>query len=924
MKKFASFLILTTVCIWSVCVEQSPLDLRQFDMHELDNGMKVLFITDPNVKESAAAMRIGVGSQQDPMDKQGLAHFLEHMLFIGSEDYPEVDQLQTFVAHHGGYTNAFTGLDKTQYYFSVNHDYFDVAIDMFTSFFTTPALDAKYIEREKNAVDSEFKMHLKNDGWRAFHVSNLTANQSHPHHRFTIGNLDTLVDGEMTLQEALRSFYETHYVGRNMYFVAVMPKDNTVLKAKTLEKLSRIERGKKSIEVHQPYLSAKEKATYVSVKTLANTYVLGIDFPVQISKQDYHYVDTSYISSLIGNESPGTMIDQLKENRLIEGFSVGSRRVSDSEVIVSFQIDMTELGYQNVDQVISASQQAIQLAKKQGIERWRFHEMQKIGTLSYLYQDNEDAMSQVNYYVSALSEYQPEELNKARFVTNLYQYDADRIEDALSQMQLENARIMLLGPDVETTEIDPYFGVEYQVEKLSNQRIQSWKKTNFNFELPKINRYLPEDIPSIKGESKPIEVASEHQNFRFWQMYDDTFKLPKVFTIAKMSKLAGLDHPKRVATLILAEMIAHESTREFYQANSAQNMISFSAGRDVLLIENVRWSGAPSLMPELLNFVNSYTKSMTESDFLQVKERLLREFKSRRLQPPFRLAESTVQDLVKQDSILDEEYEAILQAITFVDVQSVAKQLFSDLKVEAFSYGQLDQNSDLELLQSLVQNVEGGFTPVYLSKVVALENMNAVQTVNDHNDIAITHLYQAENNLHSYTIASLVSRLIQPGFFEDLRTEHQLGYIVYERFAPSYRVPFIKFGVQSPSHSCQDVDGHIARYIMDQESWLEGLSEEKVAQVKKVMLDSLQHPFTSMSSKYSFYSSEVLSQLYNFEIKEQLASLVQAVEKSDILDWWQQHMVKQKNQLKVSVNCEAELTDMSEFQSSLIYQQPNI
>ncbi len=925
MKKLVSAFILITVCAWCNGIEKSPLDQRDFDFQELENGIKVLFITDPSVKESAAAMRISVGSTQDPMEKQGLAHFLEHMLFIGSEDYPEVDQLQTFVAHHGGYTNAFTGLDRTQYYFSVNHDYFDTAVDMFTSFFTSPALDAKYIEREKNAVDSEFKMHVKNDGWRIFHASNLTINPFHPHHRFTIGNLDTLVDGETTLQEALRSFYNKHYVGRNMYFVAVMPQDNQALKVSILNKLRQIPRGKKLIESDQSYFSAKEKATIVSVKTLADSYALTIDFPVLIPKQDYHYVVASYISSLIGDESPGTMIDQLKEKRLVEEFTVNSRRVSDSDVLISFHVDLTEQGYENTDQVIAATQQVIQLAKNKGIERWRFHEMQKLGTLSYLYKDNEDAMSQVNYYAGALKEYESEELNKARFMTDLYQYDANRISDVFAQMQIENARLMLLSPSVQTNETDPYFGVEYKVEKVSKQRLESWKQTRFKFELPDKNRYLPKDISNIKGESTAIDVAAENQNLRFWQMYDDTFKLPKVLTTAKIVKTEGMSHQDYVAAAILAEMVEHESMREFYQANIAQNWINFSVGSDAMLVSNSRWSGVPSLMPELIGFIRDYSNRITEDDFLQVKDRLLRDLDSRRLQPPFKLAESTAQDLIKQDSMLDPQYQSILQSITFTDVQHVAKQLFEDIKIEAFAYGQLDQSSDLELFQSLVQDVEGSFTPVESSKVVSLEDLNSVYTVNDHNDIAITHLYQAENNLQSYVIASLVSRLIQPGFFEDLRTENQLGYIVYERFAPSQRVPFIKFGVQSPSHSCKDVDGHILRYIGDQATWLESLSDEKITQAKKVMLDQLLHPFTSMGSKYSFYWSEILNQHYNFEIKEQLASIVQGIEKSDILNWWQQHMVGQQKLLKVAVNCEdSQLTDIIELQSSLIYQQSNI
>ena len=56
----------------------------------LDNGLKVLLVSDPDFNNSAAALEVQVGSLMDPKDRQGLAHFLEHMLFLGNKKYPEV------------------------------------------------------------------------------------------------------------------------------------------------------------------------------------------------------------------------------------------------------------------------------------------------------------------------------------------------------------------------------------------------------------------------------------------------------------------------------------------------------------------------------------------------------------------------------------------------------------------------------------------------------------------------------------------------------------------------------------------------------------------------------------------------------------------------------------------------------------------
>lgn len=69
-------------------ITKSPEDDRQYRGMELANGMKVLLVSDPSTERSAASMSVGVGHMSDPDEVPGLAHFLEHMLFLGTEKYP--------------------------------------------------------------------------------------------------------------------------------------------------------------------------------------------------------------------------------------------------------------------------------------------------------------------------------------------------------------------------------------------------------------------------------------------------------------------------------------------------------------------------------------------------------------------------------------------------------------------------------------------------------------------------------------------------------------------------------------------------------------------------------------------------------------------------------------------------------------------
>ena len=103
-------------------VEKSPSDKYAYRALTLPNGLRVLLASDPKADTAAAALDVHVGHYSDPDDVPGLAHFNEHMLFLGNSKYPEEGQLEAFLSAHGGASNAYTSSEDTCYFFSVNQD----------------------------------------------------------------------------------------------------------------------------------------------------------------------------------------------------------------------------------------------------------------------------------------------------------------------------------------------------------------------------------------------------------------------------------------------------------------------------------------------------------------------------------------------------------------------------------------------------------------------------------------------------------------------------------------------------------------------------------------------------------------------------------------------------------------------------------
>ncbi len=98
-------------------------ETRKFTFGKLDNMIKYTIIQDETIDKASVSVAIKVGSISDPIEYQGLAHFLEHMLFLGSKKYPKENYFQDKLKCNGGNSNAFTSTYETVYYFSVIDKY---------------------------------------------------------------------------------------------------------------------------------------------------------------------------------------------------------------------------------------------------------------------------------------------------------------------------------------------------------------------------------------------------------------------------------------------------------------------------------------------------------------------------------------------------------------------------------------------------------------------------------------------------------------------------------------------------------------------------------------------------------------------------------------------------------------------------------
>ncbi len=165
----------------------------------------------------------------DPPQVPGLAHFLEHMLFLGTERYPNERDYSTFVSCHGGFYNASTYYQDTNYFFNISCDHLKGALDRFSAFFTCPLFTESCTEREIKAVHEEFQKNLLNDTFRENRLFYSLIAADHALNKFISGNKYTLVDlpkeAEVNVRDELFKFYLSNYSSHIMA-LAVLGKES--------------------------------------------------------------------------------------------------------------------------------------------------------------------------------------------------------------------------------------------------------------------------------------------------------------------------------------------------------------------------------------------------------------------------------------------------------------------------------------------------------------------------------------------------------------------------------------------------------------------------------------------------------------------------------------------------------------------------
>ena len=339
----------------------------------LANGVSVIVIEDPANTKPAAAMAFGVGKNNDPADFPGLAHFCEHMLFMGTAKYPSEDAYHCAVKQNGGSCNASTSNDQTCYHFSSSLSSYRTILDMFLEFFVDPSFNASAVDRELNAVNSEDERNHTADGRRVEEMLKTFVVPSHPRHRYGSGNMTTLRDEPnakgLSIHDALRTFFNAYYVAERSSLVLYSPFPAEEMLALVEGPLLRIRSGApappQTFVPRGSVMRPEALGSWCNVLNTSKQRSISLKWPLPYGRSDAARNPSSFLSHMIGHEVDGTVLAALRSNGLATALSAGGGAFDGENEEFSVKIVLTDVGAARIAEVIDVVFHFIELLRRE-------------------------------------------------------------------------------------------------------------------------------------------------------------------------------------------------------------------------------------------------------------------------------------------------------------------------------------------------------------------------------------------------------------------------------------------------------------------------------------------------------------------------------------------------------------------------------
>ncbi|OQR89266.1 insulin-degrading-like enzyme, metalloprotease family M16A [Achlya hypogyna] len=913
-------------------LQVSAMDSREYGSFTLPNGLDVVVVSDPKTEQAAAAMAVGVGFLADPDDIPGLAHFCEHMLFLGTASYPDENAFQSFISAHCGSTNAYTTSIHTTFYFDIAPPHLEVALDYFSAFFTSPLFTQSATEREMQAVASEHAANLQSDAWRHQQVLRAVGNQHHAYSKFGTGTAETL--NQPHVRDALLAHYATYYTAGRMKLVVCGQEDVAELRAMVTARFSDVPMHSPCVchpnqrnlagtaaapcpllfntDDQAPYMPAQLRR-HVKIVPVMDQHLVHLLFPVPpISPHVYGIDAHGLLGELLGHEGSGSLLAIFKAQQWANSLSAGVYNDEVEWTFFTISIDCTDDGLAHIHDMVALAFAMIARvrAEPRAALAWRVAEYAALYRLEVQFHEKEDPASYCAHLAARLHWYPPEFCVKGDVLCEelcLADYDA-------TLAALVPANLLLVSVSsayAETADVtEPWYGTKYSVEDLAPELLAAWsaaEASHPDMALYGPNAFVPDDLtvlPTI-GEAAPT-LLRDDAHCRCWHVPDHTFKQPKVYLSLRITSGALSMNPySTVFTDMFVEIVQEVLNPLAYDAARAGLSYSLHEGPTSLTLTVDGFSATVPKFTAMLLARMTTLADVSEALYNRVHETRRRKYDNQlTVMDPQTHADWAAKELLYSYFAGASDLADAIAAWTWPEFRAMAQRLFRQSHITGLMHGNLTTDAAIAWTNDIVSMVQAvpsaALPPDYLSysRIVELPAATAsiYQVVScnaDNCNSVVRVLYQITPlattlvpNSYWTNCAALFAQLTMDLCFATLRTEEQLGYTVSSGLTTMGNILYYSVLVESSSHSPADVHRRIDAFHRRCRQYLVDLPLETFQKhVQSIVQSWLQGP-TTLVQETSRVWGNILLHLPPRITNANDAMMLQSLHKADIVAFY--------------------------------------
>ncbi|KAJ2007901.1 metalloprotease [Coemansia thaxteri] len=895
-------------------LNKSESDVREYRLIRLSNGLTAMLIHDAAESKACAAMDVNVGSLADPPEFQGLAHFCEHLLFMGTTKYPKENEYNAYLSANGGYSNAYTDLEDTCYYFEATYDALEGALDRFSQFFIDPLFTEDCTDREVRAVDSEHKKNIQSDMWRQYQIEKELSSPAHPFSMFATGNQATLSGAATALGVDLRGklleFHAKYYSADIMKLVVVGRDSLDQLTEWAVSKFSPIlSKGMTKPLFKGHPLTEHEMGKLISIKSIRQQRTLDLTFALPDLKPFHRSKPSRYLGSLVGHEGKGSILSFLKRRGWATSVVAG-RSPTSAEGFDMFKVtvSLTELGLEKYEDVVRVVFAFLQLLQAKEPQRWFQEELQRVSEIEYKFLEKSEAVNLASNLANAMqSRYlEPESMLSDGML--LGEFDEDLIKWVQGFLVPDNLRILLavreLDVDFDLTE--QYYGVNYRVDSISSALMQDLRGDLCfdELHLPEPNCFIPDNL-EVKGQRTSAEPTAEPvllklaEGLELWFKQDDRFFLPRGEVRISVENPRAYESPLSSILSQLFVLVLKDSLSEItYDAQVAGLWFDIHESVDGI---SMSVDGFNDKLPRLLRILLTTMRDhqVDDTQFEVYSREVKKKLDNVRHAEPYNHVQTNTHYL---NYATVWRYSDKLSAFSLVTKQRLQKfidSLFEQTRIQMIVTGNFGEQDALDMADMVIEVLGCQPLPDYARQwsrgllhnagcFMHYATMPEDGNLNSSVDVSIyTGLTQ---NDRERVVLDLTSLIIQEPFFDQLRTKEQLGYITYSsdrKYSDGYMA--LRLLVQSEANPAY-VSQRIGHFMREFRKRLVDMAQDEFDRYVNSLKVRREEKLKNLYAETGRYWTHVSSGYYQFDkIDRDLANLA-VVGKGDIIAFWDKYV----------------------------------